>query len=132
MSVTGSDPRLPPQRQPPIRAPWPVLAIVAAILGGYAVQSILGDPAAIDAVMGFSARDLASGRWSGLVTALFVHAGWTHAILNALAALAFGAPVAGLLGRTARGVVAFFGFYLVCGVVAIWATPWFRQGPMQC
>ena len=117
MGVTESDRRLASQHQPAIRAPWPVLVIVAAIMGGYGVQSALGDPVAIDAAMGFSARGLASGHWSGLVTALFVHAGWTHAILNALAALAFGAPVARLLGSTARSVIAFFGFYLVCGVI---------------
>ncbi len=103
--------------QPAFRAPWPVAAVVACIVGGYAVQSALGDPAWIDAAMGFSARELAAGRWSGLVTALFVHAGWTHALLNALGALAFGAPVARLFGSRPQGVGAFFGFYLGCGVV---------------
>ncbi len=103
-------------REPAFRAPWPVMAIVGAIMGGYAVQSLLGDPPWIDAALGFSAHGLAEGCWSGLVTALFVHAGWTHAFLNAVAALAFGAPVARLLGPKPLGVATFFGFYLLCGV----------------
>ena len=103
--------------QPALRAPWPVVAVVIAILGGYAVQSALGDPAWIDRDLGFSARDLSAGRWGGLVTAMFVHAGWSHAVLNALGALAFGAPVARLIGARPAGAAAFFGFYLVCGFV---------------
>jgi membrane associated rhomboid family serine protease len=38
--------------------------------------------------------------------------------MNAAAALAFGAPVARLLGLRAGGAAAFFGFYLVCGALS--------------
>jgi membrane associated rhomboid family serine protease len=38
--------------------------------------------------------------------------------MNAVAALAFGPPVARLYGGGARGTLAFFAFYLVCGVLA--------------
>ena len=107
----------PPRREPFLNAPWPLLAIVAAILGGYALQSFSGYSEAAVRVLGFSPADLRVGRWSGLVTALFVHGGWAHAGLNAVGALAFGAPVARLFGPSARGVVGFFVFYLLCGVL---------------
>ncbi|MGC1301581.1 MAG: rhomboid family intramembrane serine protease [Caulobacteraceae bacterium] len=67
--------------------------------------------------LGFSPAELRDGRWSGLVTALFIHGGWMHAILNAVGALAFGAPVVRLFGSGGRGVIGFFAFYLVCGVL---------------
>ncbi len=103
--------------EPAFRAPWPVLAIVVAILGGYGLQSLAGDQQGVEAALGFRAADLAAGRLSGLVTALFVHGGWTHAGLNAVAALAFGVPVARLFGVTRWRPLVFFGFYLACGVV---------------
>ncbi len=107
-----------PPREPILRAPWPVLALVAAILLAYAAQSALLSVNAAATHFGFSAEDLPQARWTGLFTALFVHAGWTHAGLNALAALAFGVPVARMTGSGARGAAVFFAFYVVCGVLA--------------
>jgi membrane associated rhomboid family serine protease len=95
-----------------------LLVIVASIVGGYALQRLSGNPEAAMQALGFSPSALRDGQWSGLVTALFVHGGWTHAILNALGALAFGAPVARLFGFGGRGVIGFFAFYLLCGVLA--------------
>src|SRR5205085_5386991 len=43
---------------------------------------------------------LLRGRWGGLITALFVHGNWPHAIFNALFLLAFGTPIARLFGAT--------------------------------
>jgi membrane associated rhomboid family serine protease len=104
-------------KEPVFRAPWPVLIVVISILGLYAVQSLAAQPEHIEAAFGFSPADFQAGRWGGLVTALFVHAGWPHAALNAVAALAFGAPVARLFGTGLwRGLV-FFAFYILCGVV---------------
>jgi membrane associated rhomboid family serine protease len=91
--------------------------VAASILALYALQSLAGAADGVALRFGFSPADLAAGRWGGLVTALFVHAGWAHAILNAVAALAFGAPVARLLGTSAWRGLAFFAFYLVCGVI---------------
>lgn len=54
--------------------------------------------------------------WSGLVTSLLLHAGWVHAGMNAIGALAFGAPIARLLVG-ARGAGLFLLFYIGCGVV---------------
>ena len=114
-------------REPIFNAPWPVTALVAAILGGYAVQSVVPqDP--IFAAYGFSPARLAAGDALPLVTALFLHGSWAHAIMNAAGALAFGAPVARLAGRGAGGGGAFFLFYLACGVFSSWTFALIHPG----
>jgi membrane associated rhomboid family serine protease len=55
---------------------------------------------------------------SGLITSLFVHGGWAHALMNAAFALAFGAPVARFMGLGARGGALFVFFYIACGILA--------------
>ena len=108
----------PPAREPMFNAPWPAVAIVAAIVIAYALQASLapGDEGIVR--WAYAPADLDHGRWQGLITALFVHGGWAHALMNALAALAFGPPVARLMGQGVKGPVLFFVFYLVCGVIA--------------
>ncbi len=108
----------PRAREPLFNAPWPAVAVVVAILGSYAWQSGWGGGDAAADSLGFAPADLDRHRWGALITWMFVHGGWPHAIMNALGALAFGAPVARLLGPTARGVLAFFAFYLLCGVIS--------------
>jgi membrane associated rhomboid family serine protease len=107
----------PEAAEPAVRAPLPALLLAASFLVLYAVQLTAPDPDTPIARFGFSPAELAEGRWTGLVTALFVHGGWAHAFLNALGCLAFGAPVARLFGA-GKGVVAFFAFFLVCGALA--------------
>ena len=114
MEVRGDD----AERQPILRAPWPAAALAASFLVLYALQGFLGPPEAVLTRFGFSPAAMAQGRLAGLVTALFVHGGWAHAFLNALGALAFGAPVAKLFGRSAVAVVVFFAFFLVSGVIS--------------
>lgn len=106
-----------PEREPIFNAPWPALALVALIVGGYAVQSRfpIGEVAGQWA---FSPQALDQGRWITLVTALFLHGGWGHAFLNAAFALAFATPVARFFGERMGGSVAFFAFYLTCGVLS--------------
>lgn len=108
----------PPAKEPMFRAPWPVLALVGSMLALYALQQLAPDQVGLTAALGFSPAELERGRMSGLLTALFVHGGWGHVLLNAAAALAFGAPVARLFGPRRRGVLAFFVFYLACGTLA--------------
>ncbi|HTK35021.1 MAG TPA: rhomboid family intramembrane serine protease [Caulobacteraceae bacterium] len=124
-----------PQHEPALRAPWPAVALALSFLALYALQLATGDPQRILARFGFTPADLSAGRWTGLITALFVHGGWAHAFLNALGALAFGAPVARLFGRGAVGVLAFFGFFLLCGVASSlgyaalhWGAPYVLVG----
>ncbi len=104
-------------REPAFNSPWPALVIPAAILIAYALRGAAGGAHAAAEVFGFSPAALSEGRWGGLLTALFVHSGWTHAGLNAAGALAFGAPVARWIGVRGFGPMIFFAFFLVCGVI---------------
>ncbi len=105
------------ERQPFFNAPWPPLLITGVIVGLYALQS-LGPVEPVASRFGFSPAKLAAGDWLSLVTPLFVHGTWMHALLNAAFALALGAPVARFLGASASAVIGFFLFYFLCGVVA--------------
>ena len=109
--------RRPPAREPMFNAPWAATVLVGAILGSYAAQSWLGGDR-MAAIGGFSAPGLAEGRWWTLISATFLHGGWVHAAMNALGALAFGPPVARLLGEGIKGAFAFLLFFLICGAVA--------------
>lgn len=98
-------------------APWPALALAAVILGGYALQSRF--PLQVVAeTYAFSPAALNEGRWWTLLTAMFLHGNWGHALMNAAFALAFATPVARFFGTRGVGVVVFFAFYLVCGVLS--------------
>jgi membrane associated rhomboid family serine protease len=107
------DPGSPPERM--FNAPWPALAIAVIIIASYAAQGLLpyeGRAYALYPV------EVEAGRPLGLLTSLFLHGGWPHALMNAAFGLAFGTPVARLFGLRAAGVIAFFIFYLLCGVIA--------------
>lgn len=102
---------------PAFNAPWQVLVVVAAILASYAGQ-VLGGGDALIARYGLVPAELSEGRVLPLLTSLFLHGGWIHAGMNALGALAFGAPVARLFGPRAVQAGAFLLFYIVCGVLS--------------
>ncbi len=113
-------------KQPAIKAPWPVVLLVLAIVGSYLVQSVWVDETALVITYGFAPIMLHEGRYLPLVTSMFLHGGWTHAGMNALGAMAFGVPTARLLGlgyqsaqgrATIHGGLAFLLFFLVCGVL---------------
>jgi membrane associated rhomboid family serine protease len=99
--------------------------LAAVLIGIYAWQSYTGDAAACASGYaraecvryGFAPTQLDSGVLSGLVTAIFMHGGWAHVLFNSVFALAFGAPVAKFFGLDLKGVVTFFLFFLLCGVV---------------
>ena len=113
----GPPPLRPGGREPAIRAPWPALALAGLVVVAWLAQIATGEPLAVADRFGFRPQALTAGGWTGLFTALFVHAGWTHALLNALACLAFGAPVAKRFGVRGAGPAAFALFYVVCGVI---------------
>ena len=116
---TGPAGEAPPTgREPIFNAPWPAVAIVAVIVIAYALQSALAPGDAGIQRWGFTPADLDHGRWPGLITMMFVHISWAHALMNAVAALAFGPPVARLMGPGIKGPGLFFLFYLTCGVIA--------------
>ena len=66
----------------------------------------------------FSPAMLSEGGWSRLVTALFLHGNWPHALMNGAFALAFGTPLARWFGVRAGGALVFLIFYVTCGVLS--------------
>lgn len=121
-SPPGPAPGRPPRRsrEPLLNAPWPVMVLLGALVGAYAIQVlILGDAAY--GRFGFSPAGFEAGLWFGIVSALFLHGSLMHLVMNTVAALAFGAPVARYLGLRSMGVGLFFGFYILCGVLANYA-----------
>lgn len=124
----------PPAREPVLRAPLPAAALAASFLILYGLQVLVGSDALVER-FAFSPANLAAGRAGGVITSLFIHGGWAHAFLNALGALAFGAPVARLLGRGAGPACAFFAFFLICGAFSAlgyaglhWGQPYMLVG----
>lgn len=109
-------PRDPPPREPLFRAPWPVLALVAVLLGAFAIQSHLGVDA-VAAGLGFSPQSLGQGRLAPVVVSIFLHGGWLHVMVNSAFILAFGTPVSRRCGLDPGGAAAFFGLFLACGIV---------------
>ena len=109
--------QLRPERERLFNAPWTIVALPALLIGLYAVQPIfLTDPQVEHWSLTWGA--LAAGRWQTLLSALFLHASWTHVLMNSVAILAFGPPAARLMGTDARGAASFYAFYLTCGVLA--------------
>lgn len=108
-----------PRPEPVFNAPWQAVAVVALILGGYALQALFpADQDAVLAAYAFAPADLTPGRWETLITAIFLHGSWAHAMMNGAFALAFSAPLARLFGPKMEGALLFFSFYVICGVLA--------------
>lgn len=103
-----------PVREPAFNVPLVVLLIVLSMPTLFFFQRDLPD---MGMSMAFAPVDLEQGRWGGLLTAMLLHGGWTHAVMNAVAALAFGTPVARLFGDKI-GPTVFLLFYIGCGVLA--------------
>jgi len=96
-------------------APWPILALVFALLATHLLRVATGVNTERFAL---TRDDLDAGRWSALISHMFVHASWAHVGMNAAFTLAFGAPVARGLGVGWRGALVFFAFFIICGVLA--------------
>ncbi len=111
-----SDQRPEPRPEPIFNAPWPALLAAAAVIVPFLLLSKASD-ATIDS-LALIPKAFWAGRWTGAITMMFVHGGWVHAIMNAAFALAFGAPVARLLGLNGRGGGIFCLFYMACGALS--------------
>ena len=104
----------PPPRERIFNAPLPALILAVSIPALYWFQERAHT---YWLELAFRPIDLAEGRFGGLVTSMFVHGGWAHALMNAVGALTFGVPLARLsAGGTGIGI--FFSLYIVSGVVA--------------
>ena len=118
------------QRERAINAPWPVITLIAVLLGAFMAQGLVGvEPAVLR--YGFSPVSLGQGRWAPLVMALFLHASWAHVLANCGFALALGSPTARRMGADAKGGAAFFVFYLICGILANLAYAVFHPGDIN-
>ena len=106
----------PSRREPIFQSPWTVVGLIGFILICFLAQSWLGLDAVADH-WGFSPAALDQGRWPTLISAIFLHGSWAHVLTNSAFILAFGTPVARRLGADVIGAAAFFGFFLVCGIV---------------
>jgi membrane associated rhomboid family serine protease len=91
------------------------LLVAASMPALYFVQERLSDGGLS---LAFRPSSLWNGEWwPGILTSMFVHGGWAHVAMNAVAALAFGPPVARLMGGV-KGAAGFLLFYIACGLVA--------------
>ena len=106
-----------PGREPMFNAPWTIVVLCLGLIVLYAAQSLWMSQAALGS-LALTPKALAAGRWQTLITSLFLHGSWPHVLMNSVAALAFGPPVARLFGTNARGAAVFLLFYLVCGALA--------------
>jgi membrane associated rhomboid family serine protease len=113
----AGEPGYRPAPEPMINAPWQVAAVSLGIVGLYVLQSRF-PLAQVEAAFAFSPALMLQGHPERLISSMFVHGNWSHALINAGFALAFGAPVARLLGARLGGAVAYFLFFLTSGVVA--------------
>jgi rhomboid protease GluP len=100
------------------RAPrsWPTW-VISIILFATWVGAFFIPGGPTPAWAGVSAEALRSGRFYTPLTYMFVHAGLWHLWMN-VSALVVGEPVVRQLGNGVRGRLVFFGFFLVCGVLA--------------
>ncbi len=98
-------------------APWTIVVLCVGLIALYAAQTFTVNTAMLG-TLALTPAQLVAGHWQVLVTSLFLHGSWPHVLMNAVAALAFGPPVARLLGLGPRGALVFLLFYLACGVVA--------------
>jgi membrane associated rhomboid family serine protease len=105
------------RREPIFNAPWPAMTVTLVIIASFVVQ-LQFPPRAWASYVLTPAEVLQLGRWETLITPMFLHGGWIHTLMNAVAALAFGTPVARLFGLRAGAAVTFFIFYLVCGALS--------------
>ncbi len=107
-----------PAHEPAFNAPWQAVAVVVLIVGGYALQTRFPVDAIENAYAFAPANLTIAGRWPTVITSIFLHGGWAHAMMNGAFALAFAAPIARLFGPKLEGALLFFGFYLLTGVLA--------------
>jgi len=119
-SPSGAPSRRPDARRPSepmFNAPWPAVALACVIIFGYAVQTLFPQDVLLRA-LAFSPAGLTNGQWPTLITALFLHGGWPHALMNGAFGLAFATPVARFFGDRLGGLLGLLGFYLACGVLS--------------
>lgn len=105
-------------REPVLNAPLPALLLALSIPAIYFLQTQVLDLDSLYRDYGLVPYDVEHGEYVGLFSSLVLHGNWAHALMNAVFALAFGVPVARLMGTGWRHGLAYLIFYIVCGVAA--------------
>ncbi len=105
-------------REPVLKAPLPALLVALSIPAIYLLQSQVVDTDSLYRNFGLTPYLVEQGDYVGLFSSLILHGNWAHALMNAAFALAFGVPVARLLGERLHHAIAYVLFYIVCGVAA--------------
>jgi membrane associated rhomboid family serine protease len=105
-----------------VYAPWPSFIAAASIPLLYLFQLQVPDQATLIGAYGLSAAGLRAGQYQELLTFQIIHGSWFHVGGNAFFALLFAVTCGGamtrILGAGIRGVLAFFAFYLFCGIIS--------------
>lgn len=101
-----------PPREKILNAPLLPVLIALSMPALYALQRDLPDEGLRWAFRPTSLVE--SGWWPGILTSMVLHGSWTHALINAGFAFAFGPPIARLFSGVKGGLV-FLGYYIVCG-----------------
>ena len=114
-------------REPLLNAAWPVVVVSVGLMVLYGIQSFF-PMEQVQRQFAFSPVLLAQGHYERLVTAIFIHGAWAHVMIDAGMALAFGALVADVMGTRVRGVLAYVGFFVTCGVVGLLTFAALRWG----
>lgn len=104
------------EREPFFHAPWTIVALCVGLVALFALQQLTNSDLLIRRY-GLTPHALYAGHWESLFTSLFLHASVPHVAINTVWAFAVGPPVARMMGTDIRGAGAFFGFYLLCGVI---------------
>jgi membrane associated rhomboid family serine protease len=99
-------------------APWPALALAVVIVLSYLVQIQFPDQDGLKAAFGLAPGRLAQGDVVGLLTHIFIHQGWVHALGNAAVCFVVATPLARLLGESWPRALALLAFFLTCGMAA--------------
>lgn len=109
------EPSVPPSSgsEPIFKIPFVPLVVAVGLLGLFMVQPDLTQGGT---ELGLRPVDLSYRYMGGLFTHMLVHGSWAHVIMNAVALLAFGAPVARDFDK-GMGPIGWLLFFIVCGVL---------------
>ncbi|MGD0470443.1 MAG: rhomboid family intramembrane serine protease [Terriglobales bacterium] len=95
----------------------PVVTILIILVNGFVfVQELLGGDAFVSTWSAIPAQIFSGHRWVTILTAMFMHASWSHIIGNMIFLWAFAPEI-----EDAMGPGRYFVFYIVGGLVAMLA-----------
>ncbi|MGA9658953.1 MAG: rhomboid family intramembrane serine protease [Asticcacaulis sp.] len=115
-----TDDTLPTGKEPAFTAPLLSLFVPILIIGCYGIQVWVGPQ--VEALLfdnfALSPILLQQGQYGLLLTHLFLHGSWSHALFNAVFCLAFATPVIRAFGKGPGSAASYLSLFLLCGMVA--------------